>query len=178
MTNSTFKIETLQVDMYVNRLLMTTDLMLNQSVYNYVKVLTNFAYKGMCNLLDLRTKKSTGNIKRSIAVKIKRTNAYIEGTVTVGKNNPILYQRALEYGIKIRKTIVGRPLMAFKTSKWPNAKIAPNSKGYYVFHIVKRGRFKGVGYVRDTYSTTKLVAEKLYKTVAIPEIKRVILQRG
>jgi len=176
--NKSFRVDTTMVDLYANQLLMTTDLGIKRSVYNYITALTLFAYKRVAYLLSSRAKHSTGHIKGSINMNLKSTSDYMEGKVTVGKNYEVPYQRALEYGIKIRKTIVGKPLMAFRASKWPKAKTAPNSKGYYVFHMVKRGRFKGLRYIRDSYHTVKLVAKKLYKTQAIPEIKRVIMPRG
>ena len=121
--------------------------------------------------------RSTGRLARSIGIEVEYKGKEIEGTIEVGKNANIPYQRAQEYGIKKRTTISGNPIMAFKASAWRGAKIPPNKNGYYIFYSVRRGRFKGKYYVMDTAKDLKSLSAKLLKEYVIPGISKIYIRR-
>ena len=122
--------------------------------------------------------RSKGQLASSIGTSVKIIGRGVEGRIEVGKNKRVPYQRAEEHGIKKRTVIRGRPVMAFPASSWVGAKMKPNSKGYYVFYSVKRGRYKGKHYVSDTVNQLKNVAKNIINNYVIPGIERIYIRKG
>ena len=124
----------------------------------------------------IRTNRSKGQLESSVTTGTKIIGKAVEGKISVG-GRKAPYARAQEFGIRKRTIIRGHPVMAFPASSWRGARIPPNSKGYYVFYRVQRGKYKGKYYVRDTYKTLKGIIQSMLNSYVIPGVERIYMRK-
>ena len=107
----------------------------------WLRKFVNFTERKMKQYSRARTPRATGRLSSSIRSEYHFSMNKVSGLVYVPES--IKYQFAAEEGIQRNFSIKGKPQMSFHISRWKNPGVYPNSKGYFVFRSVRRGKYRG-----------------------------------
>lgn len=122
----------------------------------WIRRLTQFTESRMKRFARGKSQRSTGHLANSIRSQYQFSGTAMSGEVFVPEN--IKYQFAAEYGFSKRFSIYGKPIMAFPSQNWKQARRASSvirlgKRGVYFFARVRRGRYKGRQFAERAFNS-------------------------